>query len=224
YVSNYEQIHNIDFSQFSGVVLDESSILKNFTGAIKTSLLELCKDIPYKLCLTATPSPNDELENGNHAEFLGVMTSRDMRSIYFTTDKEIIKGNKYRLKKHSTLDFYKWMSGWSLMFSKPSDLGFSDEGYDLPGLNFIEKNITSSTIADGKLFNDNSVSATQFNAELRVTKLDRMEEVAEIVNASKEPFLIWIKHNEEGELLRKLIPEAIEVTGSDSPEEKKKNL
>lgn len=224
YVSNYEQLHNIDFSRFSGVVLDESSILKNFTGAIKTQLLELCKDIPYKLCLTATPSPNDELEIGNHAEFLGIMTSRDMRSIYFTTDKEIIKGNKYRLKKHSTQDFYKWMSGWCLMFSKPSDLGFSDDGYDLPGLNFIEKNITSSTIADGKLFNDNSVSATQFNSELRITKLERMEEVAQIVNASKQPFLIWIKHNEEGEVLKRLIPGAVEVTGSDSPEEKKKNL
>ena len=173
-ITNYEQLHNIDCSVFSGVVLDESSILKNYSGATKQLILESFANTEFKLALTATPSPNDELEIGNHAEFLNICTSQDMRSIYFTTDKEIIKGNKYRLKNHSREIFYSWIASWAVMLSKPSDIGFEDTGYNLPGLNFIEKELKTEIRESEELFNSNSVSATTFNSELRFTKVVRM--------------------------------------------------
>jgi DNA modification methylase len=223
-INNYEQLENIDCSQYVGVILDESSILKNYSGSYKTLILQLFDKTPYKLACTATPSPNDELEIGNHAEFLSIMTSQDMRAMYFTTDKELIKGDKYRLKKYAEKDFYKWISSWAVMISRPSDLGFEDVGYSLPALNYIEKKILTESRNNGLLFNSVSVSATNFNDELRLTKLERLSEVAEIVNASNENFIIWIKQNEEGDLLRSLIPDAIEVKGSDTVEFKETHL
>ncbi|WDF45274.1 SNF2-related protein [Chryseobacterium sp. KACC 21268] len=224
FIVNYEQLEKIDTSVFSGVVLDESSILKNFTGAYRNLIISKFEETLFKLACTATPSPNDELEIGNHSEFLNVMSSMDMRAIFFTTDKEIIKGNKFRIKNYAVNDFYAWINSWAVMLSKPSDLGFKAEGYDLPQLNFSEKQIETSKRDNGRLFNDHSISATDFNKELRFTKVERMDEVAKIVNNSSENFIIWIKHNEEGELLRKLIPEAIEVKGSDTQEFKEKHL
>ena len=223
-INNYEQIDNIDASKYGGIVLDESSILKNYSGAYKIQILELFEKTPYKLACTATPSPNDELEIGNHAEFLNIMTSQDMRAIYFTTDKELIKGDKYRLKKYAEKEFYQWISTWAVMISKPSDLGFEDIGYSLPALKYIEKKIVTSDRDNGLLFNSVSVSATNFNDELRITKIERLSEVAQIVNNSTENFIIWIKQNEEGEFLRKIIPDAIEVKGSDSIEYKEDKL
>ena len=223
-INNYEQLENIDCSQYVGVILDESSILKNYSGSYKTLILQLFDKTPYKLACTATPSPNDELEIGNHAEFLSIMTSQDMRAMYFTTDKELIKGDKYRLKKYAEKDFYKWISSWAVMISRPSDLGFEDAGYSLPALNYIEKKILTESRNNGLLFNSVSVSATNFNDELRLTKLERLSEVAEIVNTSSENFIIWIKQNEEGDLLRSLIPDAIEVKGSDTVEFKETHL
>ena len=224
YITNYEQLDNIDCSVFSGVVLDESSILKNFSGATRNKLVELFCNTKYKLCCTATPSPNDELELGNHSEFLGYMSSSDMRAMFFTTDKDIIKGNKYRLKAHAIKEFYKWVSSWAIMLSKPSDIGFSDDGYILPELNFVERQIITSKKDNGLLFNDVSVSATTHNKELRNTLNERLNVVADLVNASKEQFIIWIKQDIEGDYLRKIIPDAVEVAGSDKPEIKKKNL
>jgi len=223
-INNYEQLENIDCSQYQGIVLDESSILKNYTGSYKTLILELFKKTPYKLACTATPSPNDELEIGNHAEFLNVITSQDMRAMYFTTDKELIKGDKYRLKKYAEKDFYQWISTWAVMISKPSDLGFDDDKYNLPPLKYINKEVVTKSRDNGTLFNSVSVSATDFNHELRITKVERLEEVAKIVNNSSEPFIVWIKQNEEGEFLRALIPDAIEVKGSDTNEYKEKHL
>jgi DNA modification methylase len=223
-INNYEQLDNIDCSKYSGIVLDESSILKNYSGAYKTLILQLFEKTPYKLACTATPSPNDELEIGNHAEFLNVMTSQDMRAIYFTTDKELIKGDKYRLKKYAEKEFYQWVSSWAVMISKPSDLGFNDANYSLPALNYIEKKIITESRDNGLLFNSVSVSATNFNDELRITKVERLSQVADIVNASKENFIIWVKQNEEGEYLRKLIPDSVEVKGSDTIEYKENNL
>ena len=223
-ITNYEQLENIDCSQFSGVVLDESSILKNFSGVYRNLIIENFDKTPYKLACTATPSPNDELEIGNHAEFLNIMTSQDMRAIFFTTDKDRIEGEKFRLKKHAVKEFYKWISDWAIMISKPSDIGFDDRGYILPDLNFIERQIETGQRENGKLFNDVSVSATNFNQELRITKFERLNQVAEIVNNSTEQFIIWIKQNEEADLIKELIPDAVEVRGSDKPEVKEKLL
>lgn len=223
-INNYEQIDNINACKYGGIVLDESSILKNYSGSYKIQILQSFENTPYKLACTATPSPNDELEIGNHAEFLNIMSSQDMRAIYFTTDKELIKGDKYRLKKYAEKEFYQWISTWAIMISKPSDLGFDDKGYSLPPLKYIENKIYTKERDNGLLFNSVSVSATNFNDELRITKVERLEQVAEIVNNSSENFIIWVKQNEEGEYLKKLILDSVEVKGSDSIEYKEEKL
>lgn len=222
YITNYEQLDHVDESMYCGVALDESSILKNFEGKMRNQLMDKFQHTPYKSCWTATPSPNDATEIGNHAEFLGVMTRNEMLSMYFVHDG----GNtsKWRLKGHAEQSFYEWMATWSLMISRPSDIGFSDEGYILPKLNIVEQIIETQKRDNGLLFNDISVNATNFNAEIRLTLVDRIDKVAEIVNASSDNFIIWIKQDVEGDYLRKVIPDAIEVRGSDKPELKEKRL
>lgn len=228
YISNYEQLNNIHVKNFSGIVLDESSILKNYNGAIKQLIIDKFKNTPFKLACTATPSPNDDLELGNHAEFLNVMSSQDMRAIFFTTEKSRKDGNKYRLKKHGINEFFAWVNSWAVMLSKPSDIGFDNTGYDLPELKMIERSVDveMTDFKNGQLFKNTNVSATVFNKELLETVNERMNEVAKIVNEEKpnETFLIWINRDIEGEILRKLIPEAIEVKGPDKNEIKEKNL
>ena len=222
WICNYEQLDNIDCSVFSGIVLDESSILKNFEGAYRNMIIEGFAQTPYKLACTATPSPNDPMELGNHSEFLSVMSRNEMLAMYFVHDGG--ETAKWRLKGHCIKLYWQWVSSWAIMLSRPSDIGFSDEGYNLPALNYFEKMIVTEKKDNGQLFNDTAISATTHNAELRLTKISRLDEVAEIVNKSNESFIIWVKQNEEGKSLRKLLPEAIEVKGSDSPEYKKSKL
>lgn len=220
-IINYEQIDNIDCAIYAGVVLDESSILKNFEGAYRNLLIDKFAKTPYKLCCTATPSPNDPMELGNHSEFLNIMSRNEMLSKYFVHDGG--DTGKWRIKKHAVKEFWSWVASWAIMICKPSDIGFSDEGYVLPELRFIEKRISTKQ-REGKLFNDIAVSATNFNSELRLTKVERLSEVAEIVNGSSENFIIWVKQNEEADELKRLIPDAIEVRGTDDPEYKKETL
>ena len=222
YITNYEQLDNVDASQFSGIALDESSILKNFEGKIRNTIIEGFANHQYKLACTATPSPNDAMELGNHSEFLNVMSRNEMLAMYFVHDGG--ETSKWRLKGHSEAVFWEWVSSWSVMLSKPSDIGFSAAGYDLPNLNLIERQIKTEKRDNGQLFNDVAISATDFNGELRLTKVPRMEDVAGIVNASNENFIIWIKQNEEADYLKKLIPDAIEVRGNDKPEVKESRL
>jgi DNA modification methylase len=222
YISNYEQLDNIDCSVFSGVVLDESSILKNYEGATKSLVINRFLETSYKLACTATPSPNDPMELGNHSEFLNTMTRSEMLAMYFVHDGG--ETSKWRIKGHCESIFWEWVSQWAVMLSKPSDIGFNAKGYDLPDLNLIEKQVITNQRNNGSLFNDVAISATEFNQELRLTKIERLENVLEIVNNSKENFIIWVKQNEEGEYLRKMIPDAVEVKGSDSPEYKEKML
>ena len=222
YIVNYEQLENLDCSLFSGVVLDESSILKNFTGKYKELIINLFSNTPYKLACTATPAPNDPMELGNHSEFLNQMSRNEMLSMYFIHDGA--NTSKWRLKKHALKDFYNYISNFSVMISKPSDIGFKDDGYILPDLNINEVKIETNKKDNGLLFNDLSINATEFNQELRRTMNERLEQVAKIVNNSNENFIIWIKQNEEGELLKKLIPNSIEVKGSDSQDYKENKL
>lgn len=222
YISNYEQLVNIDCSLYAGIVLDESSILKNFEGKTKTLIIDSFRNTPYKLACTATPSPNDPMEIGNHSDFLDVMTYNEVLAMYFVHDGG--ETAKWRLKGHATSAFWKFISSWALMFSNPADIGFTAKGYDLPNLNFIEEQIKTTHRNNGLLFNDIAVSATNFNQELRLTLIDRLSKVAEIVNASDENFIIWIKQDAEGEELRKLIPGAIEVKGSDKQDYKESKL
>jgi hypothetical protein len=219
---NYEQLDNLDCSKYSGIVLDESSILKNFEGQIKKLIIDNFKNTPYKLACTATPSPNDPMELGNHSEFLDVMSRNEMLAMYFVHDGG--ETAKWRLKGHAIKLFYQFIGSWAIMLNKPHDIGFTMEGYHLPFLNLIEHEIKTNKRDNGQLFNDAIISATNFNSELRLTKIERISEAAKLVNNSDENFIIWIKQNEEGEELRKLIPEAVEVKGSDSPEYKEKML
>ena len=225
-VVNYEQLSNTDTSIYSGVVLDESSILKNYQGSTKQEIIDTFSNFKYKLACTATPSPNDHLELGNHAEFLNVMKSKEMVSIFFINDafNKDHTISKWRLKKHSEADFWKWVSSWSIMISNPSDIGFDGSTYILPELKMNELEIEVEKQDNGKLFNDVKVSATDFYKELRTTQENRCEAVAEIVNNSKENFIIWVKSNDEEKEICNLIPDAIAVNGSDKPELKEKRL
>lgn len=221
YVNNYEQLEHIDPSLFGGVILDESSILKNHEGAYRNMIMDKFRFTDYKLACTATPSPNDPMELGNHSEFLGYMNRNEMLATYFVHDGG--ETAKWRLKGHAEETFWRYVNTWSLMFSKPSDIGFDDEGYILPPLNFVERQVITST-KEGKLFNDTAISATDFHKEVRLTRLDRIDHVLDIVNKSDENFIIWVEHSEEAAMLKKLIPGAVEVKGSDKEDYKKEKL
>lgn len=223
YITNYDQIENLCIADYLGVVLDESSILKNFDGATKQLIIDSFKNTPYKLACTATPSPNDVMELGNHAEFLDVMSRNEMLAMYFIHDG----GNtsSWRLKGHCEQMFWDFVSDWATMIEKPSDIGFSDDGYILPPLHLIEDHIETAKRDDGLLFNDTAVNATNYNEELRLTVSERMNRVAEIVNSRKDDnFIVWIKQDAEGDILRQLIPDAVEVRGSEKPEVKEEKL
>lgn len=225
YVCNYEQLDAIaDYiSLFSGVVCDESSILANYEGKTKAKLIDLFKNTPYKLCASATPGPNNAMEMGNHAEFLDVMSRNEMLAMFFIHDG----GNtsQWRLKGHAEDRFYEWIASWCVMFDRPGDIGFDNTGYDLPPLNINEIFIPVPLRNNGMLFNDTAVNATTYNAELRLTMEERMNKVAEIVNSKPdENFIIWIKHNNEADYLKKLLIHAVEVRGDDTPEYKEEML
>lgn len=225
YITNYEQLENIPvewIEGLAGIVIDESSILKNYEGAYRNLIIDLFRKTPFKLACTATPSPNDPMELGNHAEFLGAMTRSEMLATFFVHDGG--ETAKWRLKGHAIDKFWRWVATWSLAFTKPSDLGFDDEGYILPQLHFIEHQIITPKRNNGLLFNDVAVSATNFHKEVRLTKVERLSEVERIVNGSEESFIVWVEQNEEGGQLEKSLHGAIEVKGSDSPEYKKDKL
>lgn len=222
YITNYEQLEHINASDFVGIVLDESSIIKNFEGAIRNKLIQDFQHTKYKLCCTATPSPNDPMELGNHSEFLNVMSRNEMLSMYFVHDGGDTA--KWRLKGHAINEFWKFVSQWAIMITKPSDIGFKNTGYDLPELNIIEYKIATKKKDNGMLFNDITVNATNFNQELRETIEERLNKVIELVRKSKDNFIIWIKQNAEGEYLKSRLKEAIEVRGNDTHEVKKKYL
>lgn len=221
-IANYEQLNNIDCSLFDCIVLDESSIIKNFDGATRKLIIDQFANTSYKLACTATPSPNDPMELGNHSEFLNIMSYNEMLAMYFVHDGGDTA--KWRLKGHAKERFYEWVSEWAIMLSKPDDIGFKMPGYALPELKLIEHKVKTDDRDNGQLFNDVAISATNFNSELRLTKIQRLSQAAHIVNNSTKNFIVWIKQNEEGEYLKKLIPNSIEVKGSDTNEFKKSKL
>ncbi len=224
---NYQSLHLYThlISEFAGVVLDESSILKDFTGKIKNFIMTTFRHTPYKLPCSATPAPNDLNEFGNHSEFLRVLDAQDMRSKWFVRDEGM---NNYRLKKHAEVDFYGWLSTWCIMFEHPRDIGFDEAGYDLPNLNLIEHQIdVDIDFGDGEWpfeKDEELINATTFNKELKRTINERMAAVAEMVNNSTESFCIWVTLDAEAEMLNKLIPGSINVTGSDKKDAKRKGL
>lgn len=220
-ITNYEQLKNIDTSYYGSICLDESSILKNFQGKTKKELIESFKDTDYRFCFTATPSPNDTMELGNHSEFLGQMKFKNMLSMYFINDMQTVQ--KWRLKGHAEGIFWKWVSGWSICLTNPCDIGYNDKGYVLPKLNLIDHSLSSEKLDNGLLFNNMSVSSTNHNQELKRTFDLRMSRAIELANSNDEPVIVWVKHNEESTYLSKMIDGAKEVTGS-MKDEQKKNL
>lgn len=226
FITNYERLDMFleVIPRLAGVVLDESSILKSFMGKTRIALTQAFAATPYRLCCTATPAPNDYMEFGQHAEFLGVMDSNEMLSRFFINDT--MNFGTYRLKGHATGEFWKWVASWAACVSKPSDIGFSDDGFALP-----ELKIHSHVVAvdqtdgrDGELFRNAGLSATNIHREMRMTCPARVAKTAELVNASSEPWVIWCNTNQESDELLLAIPDAIEVRGSDRPEHKEIKL
>ena len=224
-IANYDRIEKFDCSRFAGVVLDESSILKSFNGVTRTKLSEAFGRTRFRLCCTATPAPNDFTELGQHAEFLGVCSSAQMLATYFVNDT--FDTGTWRLKGHAVEPFWKWVSTWAACVSKPSDLGFDDDGFDLPPVvnHLVTVKVDHRAEAgSGDLFRDTTVIATQIHAENRRTINERVKAAAEIVNASADQFIVWCEGNDESEALRLAIPDAVEVKGSDTNDEKEERL
>lgn len=220
-ITNYEQLHNVDTSKFNAVVLDESSILKNFTSKTRDLIINTFKYYDYKLACTATPAPNDHMELGNHAEFVNVMSRTEMLSMFFVNDMQTTQ--KWRLKGHAEDKFWKWVASWAVLITKPSDLGYEDGAFDLPELNMSE------VIVEGKAKEDELVPTfAQTLSERRKARKDSMEDriqkAADLVNSTEEQFLIWCDLNAESEMLTKEIKNATEVKGADKSEYKEKSL
>ena len=227
-ICNYEMQEHFDASAFSGVVLDESSILKNYTGKIRNQITDMWRDTEYKLSCTATPSPNDYMELGNQAEFLGVMSRTEMLATYFTHDG----GNtsKWRLKGHAEDRFWEWVASWAVVLTTPADLGYDATGYDLPEKITIEHLVEPDQVmdaADGNLslFAEEAKTLTE-RRDARRNSLDaRCRKAAELVAADPDnQWIIWCDLNSESDLLAKLIPGAVEIRGSDAPADKADRL
>ncbi len=221
-ITNYEQLKNTDTSIYSGVVLDESSILKGRDGKLSRYIIDTFKMTPYKLACTATPSPNDHMELGQHSEFLGVMPYLEMLAMYFVHDGG--ETSKWRLRKHAKDDFWKFVMTWAIAIDNPKTLGFNHDGYDLPEIEYIEHTIPVENLTN-TLFGDVAVSATEINKDLRRSLDQRIQKTNEIVNANPdEQFIVWGLQNAETDKLNKTIDESINVQGSDKPDVKANNL
>lgn len=221
-ITNYEMLHHFDPGHFAGVVIDESSCLKAYSAATTKTLIESFANTRFKLACTATPAPNDYTELGNHAEFLGVMRRSEMMPTFFINDLGDVKAN-WRLKGHAAKDFWKWLCKWSVMLQKPSDLGYSDEGFILPPLN-IHHHVVDSAPSEGQLFAFEARTLQERQQARKASIDDRVAKAAELVNDSDQPFLIWCNLNEEADKLQKLIPGSVNVQGSDKSEKKEQGM
>lgn len=206
-ITNYDKLDRFDTSVFSGVVLDESSILKSFTGKVRTMLINAFSRTPYRLACTATPAPNDYMELGNHSEFLGVMSRTEMLSMFFVHDGGDTA--KWRLKGHAEMAFWRWMASWSVVLDNPTSLGYADNGYELPPLRVHE------IIVDGDAPTTEKLTLTQ-RRNARKESLDaRCQAAADLVNTSREQWLVWCDLNAESEKLHELCEMSRQVRGSD---------
>jgi len=216
-ITNYEMMEHFDPTKFSGIVLDESSILKNYSGSTRTALNEFAEPIPFRLCCTATPAPNDLIEIINHAEFLGILRGKETIARFFIQDGNTT--HKWRLKGHARGDFWRWMGTWARAVRKPSDLGYPDDGFNLPKLH-VHQHIVDGHVSDGFLIPVIASTLQERQQARRESIADRVALVCDIANSTSDPVLSWCDYNAESELLAKSIKGAIEVKGSDSPEYK----
>ena len=220
-ITNYDQLKNIDCSLYSGVVLDESSILKGRDGKLSRLIIDSFSSTPYKLACTATPSPNDHMELGQHSEFIGAMSYLEMLAMYFVHDGG--ETSKWRLRKHAKDSFWKYVCTWSLSLDNPETLGFSSDGYNLPEIEYIEHIIPVENNTNN-LFGDVAVSATDLHKDLKRSFESRINKTIDLIKKENSQTIIWTLKNDEAAKLNKIIPNSINVQGSDKSEVKAKNL
>jgi hypothetical protein len=233
-VTNYERLHYFNPDDFIGVVCDESSILKNFDGSRRKIITEFMRKRPYRLLCTATAAPNDYIELGTTSEALGEMGYMDMLGRFFKNEQSTISpvrkwardggnSNKWKFKKHAETPFWKWICSWARAIRKPSDIGFDDGKFILPALNENQVIVKNTRPLTGELFVRPVMGLKEQREELRITITERCEQVAERVNGNSNA-VVWCNLNTEGDLLEKIIPDAIQVAGCQSDEEKEEKL
>lgn len=231
-------IDNFDLDDFGAIILDESSILKSLDGVIKKKIIERSQNIPFRLACSATPAPNDHSEIGNHAEFLGICTASEMLAMFFINankQEEVIinghsvrtkKGNKHgqewRIKNHALTSFYQWMASWSLSMTKPSDLGYDDDGYNLPKLIIKPSFIKSSYKPDDQLFFTGLHGIQDRHNVRKSTISEKMTIAKNLINDSKDQWIVWAGLQAESSELSKSLIDAVEVKGGDDAEYKAK--
>jgi hypothetical protein len=220
-ITNYERVDHFETTQFAGIILDEASILKSFTGVTTRKLIETFANTPFRLAATATPAPNDHMELGQQSQFLGVMRSNEMLSRWFIADQSQM--GRYRIKRAAVGPFWEWVASWARCISKPSDVGFSDDGYVLPDLithrHIVESDRTGDVGAEkdgqARMFRMPEMSATSIHREKRFTAKARAERLACIVKAEPhEAWMIWSDTDYEADALLRVLPDAVEVRGS----------
>lgn len=220
-VSNYERMERFDPSRFAGIVLDESSILKSYDGSTRTALIEAFSATPYRLACTATPAPNDHMELGNHAEFLGVLTRQEMLATYFVHDGG--ETQSWRLKRHAVTDFWRWVCSWAVLFRSPADIGYDGAAFALPPLR-LHQTTVPTTAPSESLFPIEAQSMQERLTARRDTVQDRADEAAAIVARHPGPWVIWCHLNAEADALKARLPHATEVRGTDDPDAKTATL
>lgn len=232
-ITNYEMLHHFDPADFSGIVCDESSILKNFDGKYKSEITAFSRKIKYRLLATATAAPNDFIELGTSSEALGYLGHMDMLSRFFINDQNNCATNRagrftsettWRLKGHAHYAFWRWVTSWARAMRTPSDMGFSNEGYHLPDL--IERDVClkDTTPPPEMLFSLPAVGLKEQRDERRATIAERCEAAADLVNGTSEPAVVWCNLNPEGDMLERIIPGSVQVSGKDSDDAKEEKL
>jgi len=230
-ITNYERLERFIPADFAGVVCDESSILKSFDGARRNQITDFMRKVPYRLLATATAAPNDFIELGTSSEALGYMGHMDMLARFFKNDQSNLTSRrmygeapKWRFKGHAEQPFWRWVTSWARACRRPSDLGFDDGRFILPPLNEVDHLIDASTVPEGMLFAMPATDLREQRAEKKRTVKDRCEQVAAMVSNTGQPALVWCHLNEEGDLLQQIIPDAIQVAGSDRDDVKESRL
>jgi hypothetical protein len=230
-ITNYERLDYFTAADFAGVVCDESSILKSFDGSRRNQITEFMRKVPYRLLATATAAPNDFIELGTSSEALGYMGYMDMLARFFKNDQNNCTSRrlygeapKWRFKGHAEQPFWRWVTSWARACRRPSDLGFGDGRFILPPLNETDHLIKASTVSEGMLFTMPATDLREQRAEKKRTVQERCEQVAAMVGNTGQPALVWCHLNEEGNLLQQLIPDAIQVSGSDRDDVKESRL
>lgn len=230
-VTNYQRLHHFAPGDFAGVVLDESSILKSFDGSTRGAITEFMRTVPYRFLCTATAAPNDYIELGTSSEALGYLGYTDMLGRFFKSDSDSIRpfifgmrgqfeGGRWRFKGHAETPFWRWVCSWARACRKPSDVGGDDSRFVLPPMEQREHVVRARATAPGMLFTLPAVGLDEQREERRRTLDERCEMVAELVNPTGQPALSWCHLNAEGDLLARLIPDAVQISGSDSDDAK----